>query len=230
MFVGHFTSGIVGKTADDVFVGHASGDGAPLWVWIGASQLLDIAWAGLIMAGIEKVRVMPGLPGNPLDLYFMPYTHSLPAALLWAGLAALVAARGFGRSRRTALLLGLVVLSHWGLDLLVHRPDLPLGFTGPKLGLGLWSLPQLEMALEMALLALTGGWWIAVRGRRGQRAGPALGLIALLSGLQMVSLVSGEAQGPVQIGTLALFGFGVAMAGGWLVDRTDRRAGAVSRR
>ena len=214
MFVGHFTAGIAGKSCDD---------GAPLWVWIGASQLLDIGWAGLIMLGVEKVRVVPGLPGSPLDLYFMPFTHSLVAALLWAGLSALVAARGFGRSRRTALLLGAVVLSHWGLDLLVHRPDLPIGFTGPKLGLSLWNLPQFEMALEMALLALIGGAWIAVRGRRGLAAGPALGLIALLAVLQMVSLVSGEAKGPVQMGALALFGFVVAMAGGWLVDRSDRR-------
>ena len=214
MFVGHFAAGVAGKAAEDR---------VPLWVWIGASQLLDLGWSVLVMTGIEKVRVVPGLPGSPLDLYYMPWTHSLPAALLWSGVAGLVAARLFKVPRRAAILLGLVVFSHWILDLIVHRPDLPLGFTGPKLGLGMWNMPLLEMALEMALLALAGGWWIAARKDRGQRAGPALGFIAWLSVLQMVSLVSGAAQGPVQMGVLALFGYGVAMLGAWLVDRRDRR-------
>nr|WP_310522807.1 hypothetical protein [Polymorphobacter sp.] len=217
MFVGHFAAGVTGKAIEDR---------VPLWVWIGASQLLDLGWAVLIMIGVEKVRVVPEQPGNPLDLYFMPWTHSLPAALVWASAAALVAWRGFGVPRRVAGLLGLVVFSHWLLDLIVHRPDLPLGFLGPKLGLGMWNLPLPEMALEMGLLALAGGLWIAARKDRGQRAGPALGFVALLSVLQMVSLISGEAQGPVQMGALALFGFGVAMGGAWLVDRSDRRISA----
>lgn len=215
MFVGHFAAGVTGKAVENT---------VPLWVWIGASQLLDLGWAILIMTGVEKLRVVPGQPGNPLDLYYMPWTHSLPAALLWALAAAFIAWRGFGASGRAALLLGLVVISHWLLDLIVHRPDLPLGFLGPKLGLGMWNWPLPEMALEMGLLALSGGLWIAVRKDRGQPAGPALGFVALLSVLQVVSMISGETQGPVQMGALALFGFGVAMGGAWIVDRGDLRS------
>src|SRR3546814_1211023 len=89
----------------------------------------------------------------PMALYHMPYTHSLLcAALCAARFAALV---GFVTRRRAAAVgAGLVVLSHWLLDLIVHIPDLTLFGAPPKLGLGLWNHPLIEMPLE---IALTGG-------------------------------------------------------------------------
>ncbi|MBC7506997.1 MAG: hypothetical protein H7267_14960, partial [Sandarakinorhabdus sp.] len=123
---------------------------APLWVYVGAGQFLDIIWSGLITAGVEKVGFDETLGGSPLDLYYMPYTHSLPSAIGWSLLATLVARRWWPGG--TAVMVGLVVFSHWLTDLLVHRPDLPLGLTSAKIGLGLWNYPVAEMALEVGLL------------------------------------------------------------------------------
>src|SRR5918996_829413 len=78
MFVGHYGVSFAAKKVAPV----------PLWVLFLAVQLLDVAWAPLILLGIEKVRIVPGITAsNPLDLYYMPYTHSLIAALLWSAAA-----------------------------------------------------------------------------------------------------------------------------------------------
>jgi uncharacterized membrane protein YhhN len=215
MFVGHFAAGIAASAYDRRL---------PLWAGIAASQLVDIGWAGLIMVGVEKLRIVPDLPGNPLDLYYMPYTHSLPAALLW-GLAAALLARWLLRLPwATAWLGGAVVVSHWFLDVLVHRPDMEIGFTGPKIGLGLWNLPLPEMALEMGLTGLAIGALVATRKDAGQKAWPVLAFFVLLTVLQITGQISKGAEDAVQMGSLALFGYAVAIVGAWLVDRQGRRA------
>lgn len=116
MFVGHYAAGFAAKAAFPR---------APLWTLIGASQLLDVGFSTLMIFGAEKFRVDPELPGNPFDLYHMPWTHSLPAALAWS-----LAAAGLARLAKLPLhicaVIGAVVFSHWILDLLVHRPDLEL--------------------------------------------------------------------------------------------------------
>jgi len=145
MFVGHYGVSFVAKRYDPSL---------PLWLLFLAVQLLDVLWAPFVLLGIEKLRIVPGITrSNPLDLYYMPYTHSLVAALLWSLVAAvlykLVAA---GRRPRSAALLGLAVFSHWLLDLVVHRPDLPLYDDAAKVGLGLWNLPAIAFGLETLLL------------------------------------------------------------------------------
>jgi hypothetical protein len=178
MFVGHYAAALAAKTAQPR---------APLWTYMTACQLLDFGWSGLVMAGVEKARLDPDLPGSPVDLYFMPFTHSLPAALIWSAAAALLAAVALRLPWRVASLIGLVVFSHWALDLLVHRPDLDLG-DGRKVGLALWNHPQAEMALEMGLVALAGAAWTARIKAAGETAWPALLLIGGLVALQIVSV------------------------------------------
>src|SRR5262249_39533586 len=101
-----------------------------------------------------KVRIVPGITAsNPLDLYYMPYTHSLVAAIVWSvAVAALV--RFFPRMSAwpAAIWVGVAVLSHWVLDYLVHRPDLPLYDNTMKIGLGLWNYPAVALSLEAVLL------------------------------------------------------------------------------
>jgi membrane-bound metal-dependent hydrolase YbcI (DUF457 family) len=144
----------------------------PLWVLFIAVQLLDVLWAPLILLGIEKVRIVPGITAsNPLDLYYMPYTHSLPGALLWS-VAALLAWRVFatrGVTEKGGFIVALAVLSHWILDLVVHRPDLPLYDNTAKVGLGLWNIPAVAFALDAALLF--GGMWLCYGTRFVTRLG-----------------------------------------------------------
>jgi hypothetical protein len=143
MFVGHYGPSFLAKRADQ---------SVPLWVLFLAVQLMDVFWAIFVFFGIERVRIVPGFTKtNPLDLYYMPYTHSLPGALAWAVAAAIVYRLGTGNGRGSVLV-GAAVFSHWPLDLLVHRPDLALWDNTAKVGLGLWDYPVLTLALEGLLL------------------------------------------------------------------------------
>jgi hypothetical protein len=208
MFTGHFAAAIAAK---------AVAPRAPLWVYIGASQFVDVIWAGLIIAGVEKVGFDETLKGSPLDLYFMPYTHSLPAAIGWSLLAALVARRWFPSG--TAAMVGLVTFSHWLTDLLVHRPDLPLGIGDAKLGLGLWNYPVAEMALEIGLLGLATGLWVAQRVRGRQSAWPALLFLAALVTLQIFASTGAAAGSAAALGQSALAAYGTVILVAALVDR-----------
>jgi len=165
MFVGHYGVSFAAKKCDPEI---------PLWVLFVAVQLLDVAWAPFVLLGIEKVRIVPGITAsNPLDLYYMPYTHSLVAALVWSGAAfalyALIARRK--QPGGAALIVAAAVFSHWILDLAVHRPDLPLYDNAAKVGLGLWNFPAPAFALEA--LVLFGGMAVFFR-TRGARPVPTL--------------------------------------------------------
>src|SRR5437762_13237397 len=119
MFIGHYGPSFAIKSLRPTI---------PLWLLFIAVQVVDVAWAVLVLLGIEKVRIVPGITAsNPLDLYYMPYTHSLAAAIVWsAGASVLYRIAVPGSRKRSALLVAAAVFSHWLLDFFVHRPDLPL--------------------------------------------------------------------------------------------------------
>ena len=145
MFVGHYGPSFAIKAIRPAI---------PLWGLFIAVQLVDVAWAMLVILGIEKVRIVPGITAaNPLDLYYMPYTHSLVAGVLWA-VAALVLCKPLRgvRNWSGAAWIGAAVFSHWVLDWLVHRPDLPLYDNTMKVGLGIWNYPAIALSLEALLL------------------------------------------------------------------------------
>lgn len=210
MFVGHFGAGIAGK---------ALAPRAPLWVFIGASQLLDFAWAGLIMAGVEKVGFDPALPGSALVLAYMPYTHSLVAAVLWALAAGLLAGR---RWPGAGIMVGLVVLSHWGLDYVAHRPDLTLGMAGPRYGLGLWNRPVPEMALEMGLVGFATAMLAAQRVRARRALWPLLLFFTALTGLQIFAALQPSAADAMALGRSALLAFTLVTLLAWAVEWGQR--------
>ena len=151
MFVGHYSVAFAGRTEQNKI---------PLWVLFIAVQFLDYIWATLVLLGIEKLRVIKGFTaGSMLDSYFHPYSHSLIAAILWSGVAALcykLLCRwlGYGYTKSAALVIGVVVFSHWILDLIAHPRDLPIYDNTAKVGFGLWNYRDPEFALEIALLAL----------------------------------------------------------------------------
>ena len=156
MFIGHFAIGFAAKTA------------APrvsLGTLFLAAQFIDLLWPTFLLMGLERVRIEPGATVvTPLVFEHYPWSHSLLAVLGWA---ALLAGLHFllRRDRRSALILAGLVLSHWLLDLLVHRPDLPLWpWGGSVLGLRLWSSLTLTLALEVPLFML--GVWLYSRSTR----------------------------------------------------------------
>lgn len=142
MFVGHYGPSFLAKRLAPPI---------PLWTLFVAVQLLDVFWAIFIFLGVERVRIVPGFTRtNALDLYYMPYTHSLPGALALAAVAALLY-RLIRGSWRNGVVIGAAVFSHWPLDLLVHRPDLALYDNTAKVGLGLWEYPYLTLVVEAML-------------------------------------------------------------------------------
>ena len=148
MFVGHYGVAFAVKTPRNKI---------PLWVLFVAVQLLDFLWAPFVLLGIEKVRFVPGITAtNALDLYYMPYTHSLIGALFWSAVAFAIYKIGWRNiaSNSAALLVGFAVFSHWLLDLIVHRPDLPVYDDTLKVGFGLWNYRGIEFVLEIGILLL----------------------------------------------------------------------------
>lgn len=148
MFAGHYGVSFLVKTAEPKL---------PLWLLFLAVQLVDVLWVPLVLLGIEHYRIVPGITASlPLDLYYIPYTHSLVAVAIWsaivfAGYRWMIP--GFSsRRNRPAFFLALAVFSHWVLDFVVHRPDLPLYDNARKVGLGLWNYPLTALVLEAALL------------------------------------------------------------------------------
>jgi len=146
VFVGHYGAAFLAKRAEPR---------APLWALLLAAMWVDVMWAIFVIVGLERARLDPSLPSFPVDLEYMPYTHSLVATVVWAGLGFLVARHAFGRPLGVAVAIAAGVASHWFHDLPVHRPDLPLVWEGPKVGLGLWNHPMPALALEIAWLLAT---------------------------------------------------------------------------
>ncbi|MCW1381778.1 hypothetical protein OLX02_02970 [Novosphingobium sp. KCTC 2891] len=170
MFIGHWSA---------AFAAGASRKAPSLGVLAIAAQFVDIAFFAFAMAGIEHFRFVPGATAsNWLMLDSAPWTHSL---LGGAGFALLLAVPVWLVTRRPAAagIAALVVLSHWLLDLLVHRPDLTLAGAPPMLGLGLWNLPLIEKPVELALTF--GALALYVRRRRPRTLPVAVLALTLLA-------------------------------------------------
>lgn len=204
MFIGHFAPALVAAT-------HKDAPSLPV-LFIGA-QLVDWAFFGLLLTGAEKMRVAPGISVmNPMDLYHMPYTHSLIGSVVFG--AAFAALIWIASRNRTAALIGFaVVVSHWLLDLLVHVPDLTIAGSPPRLGLGLWNHPMIEMPLEIAITM--GALWLYARATGGLRLSIVI-LGATLLILQGINWL-GPVATVVDANTtwLAWFAYGLATLAAW---------------
>ncbi|MCZ8019713.1 hypothetical protein [Novosphingobium sp.] len=211
MFIGHWAPALAAAAA--------SPRAPKIGMLFIAAQLVDWAFFGLLLSGVEHMRFSPGISVmNPMDLYHMPITHSLLgsaafaaafAALLWLG----------SKDRVLALIGGAVVLSHWFLDLLVHVPDLTLAGSPPKLGLGLWNHPAIEMPLELAITFGALWWYAKVRRPARLRLGV---LAALLLALQAFNWF-GPVESEVTAGTslLAFVAFGLVTLAAWWMGKSE---------
>ncbi len=181
MFLGHYAVALAAKkAAPQTSLGT---------LFIGA-QFIDLLWPIFLLAGVEHVRLDPGNTAvTPLDFYHYPYSHSLLGVVLWS-VALGGVYYGIRRSWRGSLVLGGAVLSHWVLDLLTHRPDLPLGFSGDaRAGFGLWNSLPLTMIVELGMFA--GGLALYLRSTEKKDGIGVYGLWALvlvLAGIYLANL------------------------------------------
>jgi hypothetical protein len=170
VFLGHFAVGLAARRA---------APSVSLATWFAAAQFVDLLWPLFLLAGMEHVRIAPGTTAfTPLDFYDYPITHSLIGTLGWAALFAGVwmAVR---RQKPAAVLLGATVLSHWLLDVIAHRPDMPVLPNGPYLGLGLWNSIAATVVVELTMFAA--GLALYVRdGGAGRRRVSFWALVAFL--------------------------------------------------
>lgn len=176
MFIGHFAVGFAAKAAKP---------NLSLGVTFAAAQLLDLLWPVALLMGVEEVRIDPGnTVMTPLDFVSYPFTHSLLASILW-GLAFGAVYYFWKRDGRGAALLAAVVPSHWVLDLIAHRPDLPLIPGDPaRFGFGLWNHPVPMVILEVALFA--GSLALYMRRTCARNAKGRFGLWALVAVLVLI--------------------------------------------
>lgn len=144
MFLGHFAVALLAKRAVPA---------ASLGLLVAAAQLPDLVWPIFVLIGWERLEVAPGDTAvTPLAFVHYPWSHSLLLVLLWAAAGALLL-RISGRPRPIALAAAVLVVSHWVLDFVAHRPDLPLYPGGPVAGLGLWHSVPATLAVELGLFA-----------------------------------------------------------------------------
>jgi hypothetical protein len=145
MFIGHYAVGLVSKRL---------APRASLGALIAAPILLDLLWPIFLLLGWEHVAIEPGKnPFLRLEFLWYPISHGLVAVVGWA---TLFAALYFGIARYVtgAIVIWFGVVSHWLLDYIVHRPDLPLYAHSREFGLGLWNHPNATIAIELAMFAV----------------------------------------------------------------------------
>lgn len=210
MFIGHYGVSFAAKK---------SAPELPLWLLFLAVQWLDVMWAPLVLLGIEKVRIVPGFTKtNPLDLYFMPYTHSLVAAVLWSAGAFAIYRLLRGRvSQKAAVVLALAVFSHWVLDFIVHIPDLPLYDNTAKVGLGLWNRPVVALALEVGILF--GGMYVYFGSAAGARRVPLIAFGTIMFAVQAVVFFGPPPAGGAAAAATALVAYALfALVARFLAD------------
>lgn len=219
MFIGHFALGFAAKKATP------KTSLATLFV---AAELADIIWPILLALGIERVVIAPGTTAfTPVDFVSYPFSHSLLMLVVWG---ALFGGLYFARTRnsRGALIIALLVVSHWVLDWITHRPDMPLYPGGPKLGLGMWNSISLTMTVELVMFAV--GVAIYARSTRARDAKGRWAFWALVAVLLQGYFFTSRAGPPPSVQNIwrmAFLGTVVTVALAWWADR-HRTTGKLS--
>ncbi|MEA2464106.1 MAG: hypothetical protein QOJ98_1853 [Acidobacteriota bacterium] len=210
MFIGHHAAGFAGKR----FAPRVS-----LGTLFFAAMFLDLLWPILLLLGLEHVRIDPGNTAfTPLDFYDYPISHSLLTVLGWS----VAVAVGYRLVRKTwsgAAVVGTAVLSHWVLDFVTHRPDLPLWPGGPMVGLGLWNSVPATIAVESLLFIATLTIYLRTTVARDRTGSIALwSLVLFVTLIYIGNLTSPPPPNPTAIGWMALAAWLFVPWGAW-IDR-----------
>jgi membrane-bound metal-dependent hydrolase YbcI (DUF457 family) len=218
MFIGHFALAFATKrVAPEVSLGTA----------FFAAEFLDALWPVFLFMGVERVRIAPGITTfTPLDFTYYPWSHSLVASLAWA--SAFAAVYWVVRRRlHGAWWLAALVVSHWVLDWVSHRPDMPLypGEIQPH-GLGLWNSVPATLVVESTLFVA--GLAIYLRATRARDRTGVFALWALVAVLIAGYLGAAFGPPPPSVDAIAysgLLGY-LTVAWGWWIDRHRTMANA----
>ena len=217
MLIGHYGPAFIIKAIDKR---------VPLWGLFIAVQVPDIIWGILILLGIEKADINPSLISNPLDLNYMPYSHGLISTLCYS--LVIVAILSFlpycRKHKEVAWWIGAAVFSHWLLDFLSHRPDLPIWGNTLKIGLGLWNYPTWAVVVEVGIYVIGAVWYaIAVRGFK-RWAGLLFWVFIFVS--VVASSFRGDAMLPSSVSLVAISAlvfYAVATTIIYIVEQNDRK-------
>ncbi len=200
MFIGHFGVG---------FASQRAAPRAPFTLLVAAPLFLDLLWPIFLLLGLESVRIDPGNTAfTPLDLHDYPYSHSLVGALVWSilfGSAYLL----WRRESRGAWVLGAGVFSHWVLDFITHRPDMPL-YPGSAtfVGLGLWNSISGTLVVEVSLFIIGVAIYLRTTRPKGKAGSVALwSLIAFVVLVYIANIVLPPPPNPIAVAWGALMGW-----------------------
>lgn len=196
MFIGHFGVGFAAKKiAPAISLGY-------LFI---ASQFLDLLWPTLLLFDLEHVHITPGITKvTPLDFVDYPYSHSLLMVCGWGILLSLLTWLMI-KNLKYSLIIFLCVLSHWFLDLFVHRPDLPLlPWDSARFGFGLWNYPALTAILEL-IIFLAGIYFYYKTTTSNNNIGK-YALIALIGLLLLIQIINMTGPTPPSINAIAWAG------------------------
>ncbi len=187
MIAGHFSFAALVKSREK---------STPLSILMLASVWLDVVFVPLFLAGIETIQPIPNHSGYGAAIIHADYTHSLVGMLVLSAILAALCWPSWGL--RSAVVVGLVAASHWALDLIVHRADLPIlpGNFGnfPSLGFGLWRFPLVAAVIEASLVLIGAGfYWRAARSasiqaKRGSTLATAVAVLIAACGLFVLAL------------------------------------------
>lgn len=180
MFIGHFGAGLAAKKIDSQ---------PSLGTYFLAAQFIDLLWPLFLLLGLETVKIDPGNTAfTPLDFEYYPFSHSFVAVSIYGMIFSAVYFL-LRKNLRASIILGILVLSHWILDLITHRPDLPLGFgNSVKFGLGLWNSVLFSILLES--LIFIAGVYLYFRATNAKDKKGSMGIWSLIIFLSLIYILN----------------------------------------
>ena len=212
MFIGHFGVGFAAKKAAKK---------TSLGTLFLAAQFLDLLWPIFLILGIEKVEINPGNTAlTPLNFIYYPFSHSLLAAIVWGLIFGLIYFV-IKKDLRNSVWCGLLVPSHWILDLIVHRPDLPLlpGSSSSMVGLGLWNSVYGTIIIEVGIF-LT-GVYLYINSTQPKNKTGSIALWSLVVFLLLIYFMNIFGPAPDSVDSIGYVGLSqfLLVAWGYWIDR-----------
>ncbi len=214
MFIGHFGVALAAKKIDNK---------PSLGTLFFASQFIDLLWPIFLLVGLEHVKIDPGNTAfTPLNFIYYPFSHAFLSVFIWSILFGLIYFL-FKKNIKSSILLGGLVMSHWLLDLITHRPDLPLlPWNDFKVGFGLWNSIVFTMIIE-GLIFLTGSY-LYFKTTRAENKKGNMGLWSLLIFLCFIYLLNVFGSPPPSEEPIAILGLSqwLLIAWGYWIDKNRR--------